>query len=192
MICRRTNGRQRSYHPRPEAATDGFNSSAACHVGGARAGCARRSGWLPRSHRLVDLLSRRCRTSTSSAAACQGADGTKWPPLSPEYLAYQRGPKSTRTAGGSAPGGKDGLLTAEQLKLWRRTYADRLAFFIMREPDAKAKRHAAAVAWLVVKAAGGKTKLHELGENEATPGVDYQILVDRGTLRQSFTPGQLL
>jgi hypothetical protein len=120
----------------------------------------------------------------------QGADGTKWPPLSPEYLAYQRGPKSTRTAGGSAPGGKDGFLTKEQLKLWKRTYADRLAFYVMREPDEKAKRHAAAVAWLVVKAAGGKTKLHEFGETK-TPGVDYQMLVDRGVMRQSLTPGQL-
>lgn len=119
-----------------------------------------------------------------------GADGAKWPPLSPEYLAYGRGPKSSRKGGGLAPGGKDGMLTAEELKLWRRTYADRLAFFIMREPDGKAKSHAAAIAWQVVKAAGGKTKLHELGENKQ-PGVDYQILVDRGTLRQSLQPGQL-
>jgi len=118
-----------------------------------------------------------------------GADGTKWPPLSPEYLAYGRGPASTRKAGGLAPGGKDGFLTKDQLTLWRRTFADRLAFFIMRESEASAKGHAAAIAWLVVKAAGGKTKLHEFGEGK-TPGVDYQILVDRGTLRQSLQPGQ--
>lgn len=120
----------------------------------------------------------------------QGADGDKWPPLSPEYLAYSRGPESTRHAGGLAPGGKDGFLSPEQLKLWRRTFADRLAFFIMREADDKAKAHAAAIAWDVVKRAGAKTKLHEFGEGKL-PGVDYQILVDRGTLRQSLQYGVL-
>lgn len=118
-----------------------------------------------------------------------GADGDKWPPLSPEYLAYSRGPASTRHAGGLAPGGKDGFLTPDQLKLWKRTFADRYAFYIMREPDSKAKAHAAAVAWIVVKAAGGKTKLKEFGSRQA--GVDYQMLVDRGVLRQSLQPGQV-
>lgn len=120
----------------------------------------------------------------------QGDDGDKWPPLSAEYLAYQKPVSGTKPphAGGLAPGGKDGFLTKEQLKLWNRTYADRLAFFIMREPDVKAKAHAAAVAWQVVKAAGGKTKLKEFGNRQA--GVDYQILVDRHTLLNSLQPGQ--
>lgn len=119
-----------------------------------------------------------------------GADGNKWPHLSPEYLAYGRGPASSRKAGGWAPGGKDGYLNDEQRRLWSRTFADRYAFFVMREPDAQAKAHAAAIAWQVVKAAGGKTKLHEMGEGKV-PGVDYQMLVDRGTLRQSLTFGVL-
>lgn len=119
-----------------------------------------------------------------------GADGDKWAPLSPEYLAYGRGPASDRHAGGLAPGGKDGFLTKDQLALWRRTFADRLAFFIMRESEASAKSHAAAIAWLVVKEAGGKTKLKEFGEGK-TPGVDYQILKDYGTLIQSVQPGEL-
>lgn len=119
-----------------------------------------------------------------------GADGDQWHPLSPEYLAYSRGPASTRTAGGLAPGGKDGFMNAAELALWRRTYADRLAFYMMREPDKEAKRHAAAEAWNVVKRAGVKTKLKEFGEGKV-PGADYQILVDRGTLRQSLTIGTL-
>jgi hypothetical protein len=119
-----------------------------------------------------------------------GADGNKWRPLSPEYLAYSRGPKSTRRAGGLAPGGKDGYLSKDELALWRRIYADRLAFFIMREPDREAKAHAAAIAWLELKRLGAQTKLQKLG-TEKVPGVDYQMLVDRGTLRISLQYGVL-
>lgn len=126
-----------------------------------------------------------------------GADGTKWHPLSPEYLAYGRrfgpGEKSAlkKAAGLSnqnrtAPGDKKGLLTPDQLKLWRRVYADRLAWYIMREADDKAKSHAAAVAWIVVKKAGAKTKLEVFGNRQV------QILVDTGYLRQSIQPGQLM
>lgn len=126
-----------------------------------------------------------------------GADGTKWPPLSRAYLAYGRrfgkGEQSAlkKAAGldrrhSLAPGNKKGLLTKEQLKLWRRTYADRLAWFIMRESDEKAKSHAAAIAWIVVKAAGGKTKLEVYG------GRKVDILVDTGYLRNSLQPGTLI
>lgn len=125
-----------------------------------------------------------------------GIDGTKWPPLSKEYLAYSRRFGSTekadlrKQAGVSkqhqhAPGDKKGLLTTDQLKLWRRTYADRLAWYIMRESDDKAKAHAAAVAWIVVKRAGAKTKLDVYGNRKVT------ILVDTGRLRGSLQPGYL-
>jgi len=63
-----------------------------------------------------------------------GEDGVKWPPLSPQTLAYHRrfGPgeksrlKKAAGLGGTnryAPGGKKGLLTAAQLKRWRFIYS---------------------------------------------------------------------
>lgn len=124
-----------------------------------------------------------------------GVDGEVWPPLTPEYLAYGRGPDSDRHAGGYAPGKnkkgshKDGFMTKDEYALWCRTYADRLAWFIMRESDKSAKAHAAAIAWTVVKAKGARTKLHEFGE-KAKAGTDYKMLVDRGTLRRSLQQGE--
>lgn len=126
-----------------------------------------------------------------------GVDGTRWPPLSPAYLAYGRrfgkGEMSAlkKDAGltkrhSFAPGDKKGLLTADQLKLWRRTYSDRLAWYIMRMPDDQAKGIAAAIAWNTVKRAGARTKLEVFGKRQA------QILVDTGRLRQSLQPGSLL
>lgn len=123
-----------------------------------------------------------------------GADGDKWPLLSKAYLAYGRrfgkGEQAElkKQAGigkghSFAPGNKKGLLTADQLKLWRRTYADRLAWYTMRMPDNKAKARAAAIAWIVVKAAGAKTKLEVYGNRQV------QILVDTGRLRGSLQPG---
>lgn len=126
-----------------------------------------------------------------------GAGGEKWPPLTQAYLAYGRrfgpGEKTTlkKNAGldkshGLAPGGKSGLLDSQQLKLWRRIYADRLAWYMMREADDKAKAHAAAIAWIIVKEKGGKTKLEVFGKRTV------QILVDTGRMRQSIQPGALI
>lgn len=124
----------------------------------------------------------------------QGANSEVWPPLSKEYLAYGRrfGPteqSDLKKAYGlgkahrHAPGNKKGLLTLDQLKQWRRTYADRLAWYIMKLPDAKAKEVAARIAWSVVKKAGAKTKLEVFGNRQV------QILVDTGRGRGSLQPG---
>jgi hypothetical protein len=123
-----------------------------------------------------------------------GADGDKWKPLSKAYLAYGRrfGPTEQRDlrkqAGLSrqhskAPGNKKGLLTPDQLKQWRKIYADRLAWYIMRESDDKAKAHAAAVAWIIMERRGAKTKLEVFGNRTV------QILVDTGRGRGSLTAG---
>ena len=123
-----------------------------------------------------------------------GADGTKWHPLSPAYLAYGRRfgkgeqgalRKAAGAKGKHAPGDKKGLLTRDQLQLWRNTYARYLKYYMTREPIAQAKGHAAAVAWIIVKEAGGKTKLDVYGKRVV------QMLVDTGRLRDSLTPGVL-
>lgn len=125
-----------------------------------------------------------------------GVDGDRWPRLSPEYLAYGKkfgdGVEASlkRSAGLSsgnrfAPGNKKGLLSADQLKLWRSTYSRFLGFYASRGNINDAKAHAAAVAWIVVKAAGGKTKLEVYGNRQV------QMLVDTGRLRGSLQPGEI-
>lgn len=111
------------------------------------------------------------------------ACGIKWPPLSKKYLAYQRGPKSTRWAGKHAPGGKDGFMSAAQLKSWRQTYGVLLGRFAATMPLDQAKGKAAAIAWILAKRAGVKTKLEVFGSR------DHEILRDRGLLFNSLSPG---
>jgi hypothetical protein len=126
-----------------------------------------------------------------------GADGEKWKPLSREYLAYGRRfnkgeeGKLKKAAGVDprharyAPGDRKGLLTTDQLKLWRKTFVQHLARLQMRMDQEEAKGIAAAIAWNKVKAMGAKTKLEVYGARQA------QILVDTGRLRGSLLPGQL-
>lgn len=121
-----------------------------------------------------------------------GADGDVWAPLSPEYLAYGRPVTGTKPPRGGklAPGGKDGLLTGQQLALWNRTFRQALSHYIVFQPEEEAKSHAAAVAWIAVKKAGGKTKLGTFGARQV--GVDYQTLVSHGDLRTSLKFGEVL
>lgn len=125
-----------------------------------------------------------------------GADGHKWPALSKAYVAYGRrfGPgeqKALKEQHGLgkrnsfAPGDKKGLLTPEQLKLWRRTYAQQLAYRSMRQDDAQASAIAAKIAWATVKKAGAKTMLEVYGNRQV------QILVDTGMMAGSIQPGVL-
>lgn len=120
------------------------------------------------------------------------AAGISWPKLSQAYLAYGRGPKSTRTAGGLAPGGNDGFMTAAQLKQWRRDYSSWLGDFnqsyarLSLQVDQRlAKSRAAAYAWAKAKEAGVKTKLDVFGNREV------EILRDRGIMFNSLSPGVL-
>lgn len=127
--------------------------------------------------------------------------GDSWPKLSREYLAYGRrfAPgektllklKASNRQGGSvkfgtkAPGGKKGLLTAAQLKRWRKVYAQNLAWLAARESFGEAKAHAAAIAWSDAKKHGAQTKLDVFGSREV------EILRDTGILFNSLSPGLL-
>lgn len=123
--------------------------------------------------------------------------GIKWAPLSKEYLAYgrrfQKGEqaKLKQAAGlgkgnNRSPGGKGGLLTAAQEKLWWQVYKRNLAWLAARELLPIAKGKAAAIAWTEVKKAGGKTKLDVYGSRQV------QIGKDVGTLYNSLSPGELV
>lgn len=121
--------------------------------------------------------------------------GISWPALSKAYLAYGRGPFSTRRAGKSAPGKvrggprdgqqKDGFLSKAQMKRWRQVYSQNVAWMAGREPLGEARSHAAAIAWNVLKREGAKTKLDVFGNRSV------EILRDRGLLFNSLSPGVL-
>lgn len=122
--------------------------------------------------------------------------GITWPPLSREYLAYGRrfvrGEQSRlkRSAGlgrgnWRAPGGNKGLLSAAELTQWRKIYSQRLARYMLSEGESAAKSHAAAVAWIIMKKKGAKTKLEVYGNRKV------QILRDTGRLLNSLSPGLL-
>jgi hypothetical protein len=122
--------------------------------------------------------------------------GIKWDRLSKEYLAYGRrfGPGEQKKLKGSAglgkghrtaPGDKKGLLTTQQLKQWRQIYSQVLRRFQLSLGESEAKSRAAAIAWVVMKKRGAKTKLEVFGNRQV------QILRDTGVLLNSLGPGLL-
>jgi len=123
-----------------------------------------------------------------------GADGVTWKRLSPKTLAYSRrfGPgekaRLKRDAGlgranSHAPGGKDGLLTAAQLKQWRQFFSSFLRKYAAQMPLSEAKAKAAAQAWVAIKARGAQTKLDVYGHRE------HEVLRDTGILANSLSVG---
>lgn len=120
--------------------------------------------------------------------------GIKWPPLSPEYLAYTRpmgkngqGSRSPPHAGGLAPGkpGNDGFMTAADLKIWKMDFRRSMAYLSLQLPLGEAKAKSASIAWARAKRRGVKTKLEVFGHR------DVEILRDRGILFNSLSPGIL-
>jgi hypothetical protein len=124
-----------------------------------------------------------------------GDDGITWPPLTKEYLAYGRGPFSTREAGRSAPGKvkggkragqqKDGFMSPAELKQWRQIFYKNFARLRITLPEKEAKSFAAAIAWARMKERGVRTKLDVFGNRKV------DILRDRGILFNSLSPGDL-
>lgn len=126
-----------------------------------------------------------------------GEDGVKWPPLSAKYLAYSRrfvpGEQKALKQGAGlgkghrhAPGGKSGLLTAWQLRRWRRLFVQFKRRFMVSMPEAAAKSRAAATAWIILKREGAQTKLNVFGSRKV------EILKDTGVLLNSLSPGRIV
>lgn len=125
-----------------------------------------------------------------------GEDGVQWKPLDPKTIAYHRrfgpGEKAALKKGAGlgrqhrlAPGNKPGLLTAAQLKRWRRIYSSLLTRFLVSMPVREAKAKAAAIAWVTLKREGAKTMLEVFGHRKV------EILRDTGILLNSLSPGQI-
>jgi hypothetical protein len=120
--------------------------------------------------------------------------GITWPPLSKEYLAYQRrfGPgekTALKQAAGlgrqhsKGIGGKRGLLTAQQQKRWQKLFGQNLTWLAARYDIGVAKGIAAGMAWNQLKAEGAKTMLEVFGDRKV------DILRDTGVLFNSISPG---
>lgn len=115
------------------------------------------------------------------------AAGESWQPLSPKYIAYgRRHPGLTAKRATAKAQGRPGrpLLTKKQDQRWRQVYARKLHQLAGRNtPTADHKGQAAAAAWLVLKAEGGKTIY------DTYKDTSVQILVDTGVLLNSLSPG---
>lgn len=120
--------------------------------------------------------------------------GISWPPLSKEYLAYQRrfGPgekAALKQAAGLGRqhnrgiGGNRGLLTAQQQKRWQKLFGANLTWLAARYDIGTAKSIAAGMAWNQIKAEGAKTMLEVFGNRKV------DILRDTGVLFNSISPG---
>lgn len=124
--------------------------------------------------------------------------GVSWPRLSPQYLAYGRrfgrGEKARllRQAGGDpklnrfGTGHNKGLLTAEQLKRWKKIFAQVFARYYASTGSAEfAAATAGRMAWATLKNEGAMTKLAVFGNRQV------EILRDTGVLFNSLSPGTL-
>lgn len=125
--------------------------------------------------------------------------GITWLKLSKAYLAYGRrfgrGEQAALKKGAGlgkgnrfAPGGKTGLLTADQYRRWKKIFW--ITFIKMKwhgKSDGEAKSIAAAVAWKKLKEAGAKTKLEVYGNREVEMMRDTGNLL--GSLNHDPLPG---
>ena len=119
--------------------------------------------------------------------------GESWAPLSKKYLAYgRRHPGLNRKRGAAAKKGRASrpLLTEAQNQRWKQLYAGKLRQLaraaggsVATGPSADIKGHAAAYAWLIVKAEGGKTILGTYGD------APHEIGRDTGQMFASLSPG---
>ncbi len=131
-----------------------------------------------------------------------GVNGETWARNSPEYLAYGKGPASSRRGTGQMPNNRPGgprdnanklgrgpgtgMLSQAQLRQWWSVYmAKRAQYYARGYPVGTAKAFAAQDAWADAKKSGATTKLEAFGHKQD------QVLVDRGNLRRSIQPGTL-
>lgn len=105
------------------------------------------------------------------------AAGLSWRPLSPATIAYGRRHPGLNQRRARAASPRRPLLTKKLDQLWRQVYSRMLRRF------SGDKAHAAAYAWVVVKAAGGETIIGKYGNTQV------EILRDTGRLLDSISPG---
>jgi hypothetical protein len=141
-----------------------------------------------------------------------GAGGYTWARNTPEYLAYGKGPASSRSGTGQSPnnflnvlpmpgetsrgitatgklgrGPGTGFMDKSQLRRWWDVYLDERNRLLRHGiTQSTAQRVGAQVAWADAKKRGVKTKIEEFGHKRVD---EDQVLVDKGNLRRSLQPG---
>lgn len=98
--------------------------------------------------------------------------GIRWDPIKRETVAYSRPHpglegKRQQAAAEGRPGRP--LLSREQDTLWRRSYAEHY-HRLEGEGESSPSGHAAAIAWMITKRAGGKTILDTYGDTPVEIG----------------------
>lgn len=98
--------------------------------------------------------------------------GIRWKELSREYVAYKRlhpglNAKRKQAAAEGRPGRP--LLTKDQDALWRRIYTAQY-YKLEQAGEADPRGHAAAIAWMIVKQAGGATIIDTYGDTKVEIG----------------------
>lgn len=121
------------------------------------------------------LLSRIRRAFITKARGGTDEAGERWAPLSPKTIAYGRRGRSRKESRQSARPSQ-ALSDAERDRWWYH-YRRGLAMY---RGD---KKHAAALAWTVVKAKGARTLFDKYA------GRSVEILRDTGVLLNSLSPG---
>lgn len=109
------------------------------------------------------------------------AAGESWQPLSPKTIAYSKTRQRGRGGRTKAEKGRSArpsqALNTKQQARWWDVYRRQLA---IRKGN---KGHAAAVAWLILKAEGAQTLVDKYGHRKV------EILRDTGLLLNSLSPG---
>ena len=134
----------------------------------------------------VGMLSLQYQAFLTKAKGGTDEAGITWAKLSMKYIAYgRRHPGLNGLRKQAAAEGRKGrpLLSKGQDTLWRQVYARMFWKFKNAGEGNASGGHAAAVAWQIVKAAGGKTIIGEYGN---TP---VEIGRDTGRMLNAMAPG---
>lgn len=149
----------------------------------------RTSFWAAYSHRWWTQVSD---DFVIKSAGGRGRTG-RWKPLTQKYKAYGRpvgkGDISRLKIGGRGQKAfarrERGLLTKAQNKKWKAIFASMLAKLAPSEGLGEAKKHAARIAWSVLKKEGAQTKLDTLGRRNLPIGIRT------GEMEKAIQPGRL-
>lgn len=111
--------------------------------------------------------------------------GNSWKPISERTKIYRRLTRQERRQFGVGSNKGRGLLTLQEDREWKRTFAMYFHRFSYTMGEKAAKALAARLAWVRVKQMGAKTKKEMFKGRKAT------ILVETGRLKKSFKPSSI-
>ncbi len=112
--------------------------------------------------------------------------GDSWAPNTRAYLAYRKGRAKKRKVGTAFRVNRRDHLTDAQSRLWAKVNRKAITELTGRLPQSQVRGVAAQKAWAATRQEGAGTLLANYGSKPD------QVLVDRGDLRRSLQPGDLV